>query len=141
MAQNTFTFTTQVEHKFDFGSPVPGELESAHPTLEITFRYTPGLPAYTPRGEYAPIDPPEPAEVELISAKVIDADHLTLDDKKVQEIAEEYLASDDGYRDAVAHAEATAVGPDPDAAYEAARDDALDKMERCHDHDDLGGDH
>jgi len=33
--------------------------------LTVEFEYTPGLPALTPRGEYAPIDPPEPPEANI----------------------------------------------------------------------------
>jgi hypothetical protein len=32
---------------------------------EIDFTYRRGRPAYTPRGEYAPTDPPEAADVEI----------------------------------------------------------------------------
>ena len=40
---------------------------------EITVEYTfsPGSPAFTPRGEYAPIDPPEGAEVEIVGATTL----------------------------------------------------------------------
>lgn len=36
--------------------------------VDLTFdcKITPGRPAFTPRGEYAPIDPPEPPEVEIV---------------------------------------------------------------------------
>ncbi len=37
--------------------------------LRIWFHYTPARPAYTPRGEYAPIDPPEPAEIDFDMAE------------------------------------------------------------------------
>lgn len=33
--------------------------------IKVYFTYYPGQPAYTPRGEYAPVDPPEPASVEV----------------------------------------------------------------------------
>ena len=31
--------------------------------VKIAYHYNPPVPAFTPRGEYAPIDPPEAAEV------------------------------------------------------------------------------
>ena len=33
----------------------------------VDVEYTAGLPAFTPRGEYAPIDPPEPPGVEILA--------------------------------------------------------------------------
>ena len=35
----------------------------------VDYDYHPGAPAYTPRGEYAPIDPPEPASAEIVAAR------------------------------------------------------------------------
>jgi hypothetical protein len=37
----------------------------------ITYTFQPGRPAYTPRGEYAPIDPPEPDAVEDVTIEVM----------------------------------------------------------------------
>jgi uncharacterized membrane-anchored protein len=36
----------------------------------VAYSYTRGYPAFTPRGEYAPTDPPEPAEVSVNSLQV-----------------------------------------------------------------------
>jgi hypothetical protein len=36
----------------------------------ITYTFQPGRPAYTPRGEWAPIDPPEPDAVEDVTIYV-----------------------------------------------------------------------
>ena len=35
--------------------------------LHVEASYTKGCPAHTPRGEYAPVDPPEPAGIEEIT--------------------------------------------------------------------------
>lgn len=95
--------------------------EVANPTIEITYSYTPGRPAFTPRGEYAPIDPPEPAEVDLISAKLVDADGLRPQGEDVADWANDWLQGD-GYEEACANAEETS-GPDPDEAYDRMRDE------------------
>lgn len=94
----------------------------ACPIISITFDYAPGRPAFTPRGEYAPIDPPEPAEVSFVSAELIDGDGLSPTPAQVQEWAVDYLDTDDGYRDACDHGD-TARYLDPDEAYERQRDD------------------
>lgn len=36
--------------------------------VKVTGRYSPALPAHTPRGEMAPVDPPEPAEFDVQTA-------------------------------------------------------------------------
>ena len=38
--------------------------------LDVGFIYTPGRPAYTPRGEYGPIDPPDPPEVDFTEVEI-----------------------------------------------------------------------
>ncbi len=38
--------------------------------LYVRARFTKGSPAYTPRGEYAPIDPPEPDEYDIEAVTV-----------------------------------------------------------------------
>ena len=43
-------------------------LDEAETEIVVGYHYTPGRPAFTPRGEYAPIDPPEGPEVEIIGA-------------------------------------------------------------------------
>lgn len=95
----------ECEVKFTFPGMEPGEYEVEYPTVEITFSYLPGSPAFTPRGEYAPIDPPDPAEVEFVSAKIIDAKDLTATQDRVDDWARDYLDSDTGYRAACNYAE------------------------------------
>ena len=105
------TMRAEVEVKF---RPTGMEdLETAYPTIEIVFDYSPGRPSYTPRGEFAPIDPPDPAEVSFRSAKLIDGDGLdpsfSAPDPQsiIDDWARDYLDTDNGY----------------DAAIEAAEDD------------------
>jgi hypothetical protein len=94
------TMVADVEVKFTFPGLEPGEHEVEYPILEITFSHLPGRPAFTPRGEYAPIDPPEPAEVDFVSATLIDAKGLTASQSEVDEWARDYLDGDAGYRHA-----------------------------------------
>lgn len=68
-----------------------------YPKMNIEFCYTPGHPAYTPRGEYAPIDPPEAPEIEFVSAILISNHGLTLTRKQIDEWASDFLISNDGY--------------------------------------------
>lgn len=55
MARRTFTM--------DFT-----RLDEAETDVTVAYHFQPGRPAYTPRGEYAPIDPPEGPEVEIVGA-------------------------------------------------------------------------
>ena len=71
--------------------------KAKHPTVEITYDYSRGSPAFTPRGEYGPIDPPEPPGLEFRAAKT-SSRVLEIDDDpaKLQKLAEEWLMGD-GY--------------------------------------------
>ena len=53
---------------------VSGDDDVAYPMIEITYDYSRGSPAFTPRGEYGPIDPPEPPGLEFRQARLIAAD-------------------------------------------------------------------
>lgn len=108
---STHSIRAEIEAKFRFPGLADGEFEVAYPTLEIEYDYAPGRPAYTPRGEYAPIDPPDPAEVAFRSATLIDGDGLTPDQKQIDEWAIDYLDSDHGYNRACQEAAADS-GPD-----------------------------
>lgn len=116
------TIEAEIEVKFSFPGLADGEHETAYPVFVINYRYSPGHPAHTPRGEYAPIDPPEGPEVEFISAHLINNDGLSPTAEQVQDWAEEWLASDEGCSFACRYAEESRR-PDPDALYEQARDD------------------
>lgn len=120
------TVEAQISVKFRFPGLAEGETETAYPTLAITFGYRPGRAAYTPRGEYAPIDPPEPEEVEFLSAQVLDDDGMSPTQEQIRDWADEWLASDEGYNACCACvAGGIASGPDPGEAYERSRDDAF----------------
>jgi len=101
---------------------VPGleDLESADPKIEVVFDYTPGYPATGPSYDSGG-EPGSGAEVELVSAKLLDGDGLDPDQKTVNEWAQDWL-NDDGYDLACQLAE-DEQGPDPDAAYDRMRDD------------------
>lgn len=103
----TFTYLAEIE--IEFNSPGLGlpddETEVAYPIVAIEYRYTPGAPAYTPRGEYGPIDPPEPAEADLIKATLVSGDGLAPTPEQVALWAENFIESDHGYQQLVSHAE------------------------------------
>ena len=124
----THTMRSKVEVKF---RPTGMEdMENAFPTLEITFDYVPGRPAFTPRGEYAPIDPPDPAEVSFRSATLIDGDGLDpfmgpRGQETIDDWARDYLDTDEGYEGACEAAE-DARQPDPDYERDKRLDDNQD---------------
>ena len=105
MITRTCTIEAEVEVKFTFPGLDPGEHEVEYPILEIEYSFIPGRPAYTPRGEYAPIDPPDPAEVDFIKARLLDGKGLTPKQDQIDDWARDYLDSDEGYRVAVEAAE------------------------------------
>lgn len=90
------TIDAELTIKFRLSDMPDDEREVAYPKVRITYSFTKGKPAYTPRGEYAPIDPPEPAEVDLVSATLIDGDGLDPTAEQVAEWAQHYLDCD-GY--------------------------------------------
>ncbi len=100
---STHTIDAELEIKFRLSGMPEDEREVAYPKVRIAYTFTKGLPAYTPRGEYAPIDPPEPAEVDLISATLIDGDGLDPTQTQINEWAQDYL-DDQGYDRACANA-------------------------------------
>lgn len=103
----THTMTAEIEVKHrPAGMGLPDdEYEVSYPEIEITYSYIRGRPAFTPRGEYGPIDPPDPAEVEVTGAKLINGDGLLPEYEQIRQWAEEYLDSDQGYRAAINNAE------------------------------------
>lgn len=122
------TLTTTIE------VPSGDDREVAHPEIAIAYRYSPGCRAYTPRGEYAPIDPPEPPEVEFESAELLNADGLTATPQQVQKWGADYIASDAGYWRACDDGDRSS-GPDPDDENDRRREDAefFDSMPRDND--------
>ena len=117
------TIDAELENRFHVPGMPDDEREVAHPRVAITYNYAPGRPAYTPRGEYAPIDPPEPEEVDFVSAKLIDGDGLCPMGDQLNDWAKDWLYDDAGYRLACNHAD-RGRHPDPDYEYESRRDDA-----------------
>jgi hypothetical protein len=121
MPTTEFTITAGVTWRFHLSGMPDDEHETAYPIIEITYGYSPGSKAFTPRGEYGPIDPPDPPEIEFISAKLIDGDGLDPDQSQVNDKARDWL-DDDGFDEACANAEEHS-GPGPDAAYDRMRDE------------------
>ena len=62
MSQHTYRTTYSTE---DFDGTVTSELE-----VRVIYNFFPAQRAYTPPGEYAPMDPPEPASVELVNIQI-----------------------------------------------------------------------
>ena len=105
MKPQTHTMQAEIERKVSFPWSAPDECEAAYPIVEITFKYWPGRPAYTPRGEYGPIDPPDPADAEIIGVKLVDGDGLDPEYEQLRQWADEWLESDAGFKLACRHAE------------------------------------
>ena len=93
---STHTIQTEIELKFTFPGLADGEWETSHPIVEITYEYSRGGRAFTPRGEYGPIDPPEPPGLEFREAKLIKADGFIPEPDHLQDWAEQWLLGD-GY--------------------------------------------
>lgn len=70
------------------------EFEVSYPKVEIEVRYTPGSPGVrmTRNGDGWPPDPPE---IDLVSARLIDGDGLNPTPEKVTEWVQGYLDDDD----------------------------------------------
>jgi hypothetical protein len=116
---STHTIAAEIEARFTFPGLADGEHETAYPTLEIEYSFVQGWAGSRPSFSN-PGEPPEPDEVDLISARLIKGDGLEPTDDRVQEWAREWLHGD-GYHEACAHAK---QGPDPDRLYDQRRDDA-----------------
>lgn len=110
----------EVEVKF---TPVGmTDLECAYPKIEIEFSYTPGYPEQGPSYDSGG-EPGAGAEIDFISATIRDGDGDGLDpsQEQINDWARTWI-EDDGY-DAACRVAEDEQGPDPDAAYEAMRDD------------------
>lgn len=70
--------------------------ETTSIVINVEYSYRPGAPAFTPAGEYAPIDPPEGPEIEFEGFSInmgdqlepipeLLAEKLLLDDEKIVE--------------------------------------------------------
>lgn len=120
---NEYTLTTELEVEFCPPGAPDEERDVAYPMVEISYRYLPGCGPFTPPGEYAPIDPPDPPEVDFIGAKMIERNGAPIEVGDLQTVARNWFYSDAGVREAINCAEESRR-PDPDEAYERARDDA-----------------
>jgi hypothetical protein len=90
----------EVEFRFHVGTdPIGGDdIEVAYPKINVIFTYLPGSPGvrYLRNGD--PGYPPDPAELEFVSAALLDGDGCNPKPEHVAKLAQEYLDSDDGYR-------------------------------------------
>ena len=114
--------TAVIEVRFGLSGMPPGEFEAACPTLEIEYDFRAGSPAVYYQRNGDPGWPEEAAELELISAKLIDGDGLAPTQEQVDDWAERWL-DEEGYGDACANCEDD--GPDPDDLRDRQRDDRL----------------
>lgn len=121
------TYKINAEIEIQFQPPGMGlpddEYEVAYPRIEIEYRYSPGAPAVMYQSNGDPGWPAEPAEIEVIAAKLIVNDGLLPTPSQIHDWATDYLNSESGYRHAVDHAD-DMRRPDPDEAYERRRDAA-----------------
>jgi hypothetical protein len=88
--------TIEAEVRFHVGTdPIGGDdMEIAYPKIDVTFSYQRGSP-----GRFNSINgghPPEPAEIEIISAVLVNGDGLDPTPEQVREWAERF-AEDDGF--------------------------------------------
>ena len=123
MSKHTIRYTVPVHYKIN-----SDESDTAYPTMMVTYNYRPARPAYTPPGEYAPIDPPEDAEIEVIAAEVVPDESDGVGDltpAQALEWAERLVEGDDvAFFDFCEQAEIDRI-PDPDDERDRRRDDAL----------------
>lgn len=111
------TITADIEVSFTFPGLTAGEYETAMLVVDIDYDYMPGCAASWD-------DPSWSAECSIITARTVKDDGLSLSKDEVFDRAREWL-NDEGYREACDQAEQDRL-PDPDEAYERARDDAAD---------------
>jgi hypothetical protein len=101
----------------------------------VDYEFSPGMAAYTPPGEYAPIDPPEPADAEVVAARWRDCDadeHIKYQDCPGWLIS--MLSDDDDLRRSLIDDAESNQGPDPDYLYEMRRDEP-DEAQEWRDYD------
>jgi hypothetical protein len=121
----THTIQAEIRVQFRFPGMPDDERETAYPTVDIEFDFVPGCaatgPSYASGG-----GPADPAECNFIGATLIDGNGLAPTAEQVDDWARDWL-HDAGYEEAC---ELATRGPDPDAAYEQARDDQLMGFDR-----------
>lgn len=100
MSKHTINAEIEVKHQ-PAGMGLPDdEYEVSYPKVEITFSYLKGSPAVMYQRNGDPGWPAEPAEVEAISAKLIDGDGLARTQQQVDDWAADWLDGP-GYEQAV----------------------------------------
>lgn len=118
----THTIRAEIEVRFHLlGSP-DDERETAYPTVDIDFTFTPGCPetgpSYASGGE-----PASPAEIEFVKATLVSGDGLAPTQDQIDDWAQNWL--DDAGFDAACNLACQDDGPDPDDARDRERDDRL----------------
>ena len=101
----------------------------------VDYDFSPGMAAYTPPGEYGPIDPPEPPDAEVVGAQWRDCS--AADDVKAKPCPGwliSLLSDDDTFRSALIEDAESSHGPDPDYLYEMRRDEP-DEAQEWRDYD------
>ena len=98
-------YVAECEIKFQLSGMPDDEREVAYPKLLISYDYVPGRAACTPRGEYGPIDPPDPPEITILTAKLIDGDGLAPTQGQLDDWAQDYADSDAGFESLCNNAE------------------------------------
>jgi hypothetical protein len=81
------------------------DFEAIYPVVVIEYEYMPGSPAYTPRGEFAPIDPPIAPECRFLSAKLVRCADFDPTPAQVEEWSMDWLDSEEGFSSACYYAE------------------------------------
>jgi len=91
------TVLAEIERKFQLAGMPDDEHEVAYPTAEITFTYKRGSPAVMYQRNGDPGWPAEPAEIEFISAKLVNGDGLRPTQDQLDDWAQDWLDSDAGF--------------------------------------------
>lgn len=125
MSTSRHTILARFEKFFHAPWMPADERESANVQIEIEFSYVPGRPESGPSFSSGG-EPADPAEVEFISARLIDGDGLAPSKEQVDEWAQDWL-DDKGY-DAACEMAAFERAPDPDAARDRAIDSRMEGL-------------
>jgi hypothetical protein len=95
------TIVAEIKRYFQLAGMPDDEREVAYPTVEIAFTYKRGSPAVMYQRNGDPGWPAEPAEIELVSAKLVNGDGLMPTPDQLNDWAQDWLDSDSGYSLAV----------------------------------------
>jgi hypothetical protein len=101
---STHHITAEIEYRFRIPGMPDDEHETAYPEIEITFEYRKGTPAVMYQRNGDPGWPAEPAEVEIISTKLIKSDGVALSPDQIEQMAEDWL-NGSGYDRAIEQVE------------------------------------